>query len=53
VLISILSAELKNETLGYEQVFGGHNDPEIGAVGAVYMHRILSERGARISVELR
>lgn len=53
VLVSILSAELDNETLGYEQVFEGHNDPEIGAVGAVYTHRILSKRGELIGSELQ
>ena len=53
VLVSILSAELDNETLGHEQVFDGHNDPEIGAVGVVYTHRILSRRGERIGGELQ
>lgn len=53
VLVSILSVELENETLGYEQEFEGHNDPELGAVGAVYTHRILSGRGERLKAELR
>lgn len=48
LLVAILRAERETETLGYEDVFEGENDPEYGAAGAVYRHRVLSERGEAI-----
>ncbi len=47
-LVDILGAERETETLGYVHVFEGENDPEHGATGAVYRHRILTERGEAI-----
>ncbi|OWU68526.1 hypothetical protein ATO2_11615 [Roseovarius sp. 22II1-1F6A] len=48
LLAGILRAEHETETLGYEDVFEGENDPEYGAAGAVYRYRVLSERGEAI-----
>lgn len=50
LLADILRAERETETLGYEDVFEGENDPEYGATGAVYRHRVLSDRGEAIEV---
>jgi len=49
ILGDILRVELDKETLGRVNMFDGRNDPEHGAVGAVYSLRDLTERGELIS----
>lgn len=53
LLMSIFAVELENETLGFERDFEGHNDPDVGAVGTVYTHRIVTERGDLIETAMQ
>lgn len=48
MLTILLATELETETLGFSNHFDGRNDPHYGAVGAVYVQRILTERGELI-----
>ncbi|MCZ7675385.1 MAG: hypothetical protein M5U35_05260 [Roseovarius sp.] len=49
LVISLLNAELDQETQGIVPVFHGRNDPEEGAIGTIADERVLTPRGEQIA----
>lgn len=50
LVISLLNAELEQETQELVPVFHGRNDPEEGAIGTVINERMLTPRGDQIDL---
>lgn len=53
VLTAVLQREIERETRGWQMVFDGHHDPEIGAVGESRAVRELTERGRIVDEQAR